>query len=101
MTELWDVWQGVLIIFIGTVGGLALIFFGGLIWDNWFSAMDKNNMFDRPEVVDTSWKETPSVALNFGNSFYTAGVLGVIISWGAGILTVYRRQRYDAYVRQM
>ena len=100
MTELMDVWQGVLIIFIGTLGGLILIFFGGTIWDNWFTALDENNMFDSPEVVDTSWSEAPQVALNFGNSFYTAGVLGVILSWAMGLLTVYRRQRYDEYLRQ-
>lgn len=98
MTELSDVWQGVLIIFIGTIGGLALIFFGGIIWDNWWQALDDNNMFDAPAVVDTSWHDAPGAALTMGNAFYTGGVLSVIVSWGAGILTVYRRQRYDAYV---
>ena len=100
MTELWDVWQGVLIIFIGTVGGLILIFFGGILWDNWFSSLDDRGMFDAPEVVGTSWHDTPGVALTFGNSFYTAGILGIIFSWAMGILTVYRRQRYDQYMRQ-
>lgn len=100
MTELMDVWQGVLIIFIGTIGSLCLIFFGGLIWDSWFGAMDDNNMFDDPAVLGTSWKETPEIAVTFGNNFYTAGILGIIFSWSAGILTVYRRQRYDQYVRQ-
>jgi hypothetical protein len=100
MTELSDVWQGVLIIFIGTVGGLAIIFFGGLIWDNWWTGMDDMGNFDSSAVVDTSWHDGPGVALGFGNMFFSAGVFSVVLSWAAGLLTVYRRQRYDAYVRQ-
>ena len=100
MTELWDVWQGVLIIFIGTIGGLILIFFGGVIWDSWFGSLDDEGMFDAPEVVGTSWNDAPGVALTYGNMFYSAGILGIILSWAMGILTVYRRQRYDQYVRQ-
>ena len=100
MTELWDVWQGVLIIFIGTVGGLMLIFFGGVIWDNWFGSLDDKGMFDSHEVVDTSWSDSPGVAVTYGNNFFTAGILGILFSWAMGILTVYRRQRYDEYIRQ-
>lgn len=100
MTELFDVWQGVLIIFIGTVGSLALIFFGGTLWDNWFQGVDDSGILDSPEIVGTSWHDAPGIALTYGNSFYTAGILGIIFSWAMGILTVYRRQRYDQYVRQ-
>jgi len=100
MTELWDVWQGVLIIFIGTVGGILLIFYGGVIWDNWFGTLDERGMFDSPEVVGTSWHESPGVAVAYGNEFYTAGILSIILSWAGGILTVYRRQKYDQYVGQ-
>ena len=100
MTELGDVFQGVLIIFIGTVGGLSLIFFGGLLWDNWWMSLDSHGIFDAAAVVSTSWHDAPGTALSFGNMFFTAGILTVIISWGAGLLTVYRRQRYDAYSGQ-
>ena len=100
MTELWDVWQGVLIIFIGTVGGLCLIFFGGILWDAMWNDMDDAGMFDAPEIVSTSWEDSPGIALYYGNMFYTAGILGIIFSWAMGILTVYRRQKYDEYVRQ-
>ena len=100
MTELMDVWQGVLIIFIGTIGGLCIIFFGGYIWDSWFAGVDAAGMFDSAAVVGTSWKSTPGIAVAYGNSFYTAGILSIILSWAMGLLTVYRRQRYDQYVRQ-
>ena len=100
MTELVDVWQGALIIFIGTVGGLILIFFGGVIWDNWFTGIDNAGLLDSSAVVSTSWSESPGAAVTYGNSFYTAGILGIIFSWAMGILTVYRRQRYDQYIRQ-
>ena len=100
MTEMGDVFPGILIIFIGTVGGLTLIFFGGLLWDAWWQGLDDKGMFDNPAIVDTSWKDAPGTALRFGNMFYTVGVFSVIISWAAGLLTVYRRQRYDAYEMQ-
>lgn len=100
MTELWDVWQGVLIIFIGTVGGIVLIFFGGTLWDNIWQNEDNLGLFDAPEIVSTSWHDSPGIALGFGNMFYTAGILGIILSWAMGVLTVYRKQRYDEYVRQ-
>ena len=100
MTELWDVWQGVLIIFIGTIGGICLIFFGGVLWDNIWQNQDDMGMHDAPYVVDTSWHDGPGVALAYGNMFYSAGILGIIFSWAMGLLTVYRRQRYDEYVRQ-
>ena len=100
MTELWDVWQGVLIIFIGTLGGIVVIFFGGVLWDNLWGGMDAEGLFDAPEVVSSSWHDAPGIALGFGNMFYTAGILGIIFSWGMGVLTVYRRQQYDAYTRQ-
>ena len=100
MTELGDVFQGVLIIFIGTVGGLILIFFGGTLWDNWYGTLDNKSMFDSHAVVDTTWSQAPAAALTMGNNFFTAGILGIIFSWAMGILTVYRRQRYDQYLRQ-
>ncbi len=80
--------------------GRASIFFGGIIWDQWWQGMDDAGAFDSPAVVDTSWHDGPGTALTFGNGFYTAGIFGIILSWAAGILTVYRRQRYDAYSQQ-
>jgi len=96
MTEFSDVWQGVVIILGGTFLSLVVIFFGGVIWDNWWGELDEKGLFD--QYPDSSYTAEP--ALMYGNAFYTAGILGIVLSWSMGLLTVYRRQRYDQYLRQ-
>lgn len=99
MTELSAVWGGAMIIIVGTLISLVVIFAGGILWDNWYSAYDELGYLD--DAPGSSWDNMGEHALWFGNMFYTVGLFGILVSWAAGLITVYQRQRYDRYLRQI
>jgi len=85
--------QGVLMILVGSLLAIAVAFAGGLVWDGWYGALDDNGMFDRYPSSSYS----PQTAVTYGNMFYVAAIGIALLFWTAGILTVYRKQRYDSY----
>lgn len=85
--------QGVMMILVGSLLAIAVAFFGGVVWDNWWQNLDDNGLLDR--YPDSSF--TPETAVSYGNLFYVAAIGIALLFWTAGVLTVYKKQRYDAY----
>jgi hypothetical protein len=98
MTEFSTVWEGAMINIVGTFLGLVILFFGGIIWDSLYTHFDDARMLD--DVPGHSWDNFGPLVNQQGNMFYTIALLEIIVSWAAGIFTVYQKQRYDRYIRQ-
>jgi hypothetical protein len=98
MTSFNAVWEGAMIIIVGTLLSLIILFFGGIMWDTYYLHFDDMGSFD--DAPGDSWDNMGGLVNQQGNMFYSISIFGIIVSWAAGIFTVYQRQQYDRYIRQ-